>query len=681
MPAAPPLLPEISDDDVNWVSVLMRLDALDAPRLAFLTARHTLDVSACPGSGKTTLIVAKLAMLARNWPHRTKGICVLSHTNVAREEVQRRLGSTVVGHRLLNYPHFIDTIHGFVNRFAALPWLRSNGYPSPTIDDEVATAHRRSILSYKEHVALSYFLEQKHSRFEQIRICARDLAFDLGGKPFPAGANTSTFNAARKAVTGSAQAGYFCHDEMFVWARALLADSPNAVRWLRRRFPLVLVDEMQDTTAVQSELLNKFFPRDSAETVVQRVGDPNQAIYELERDDSPAEFPAPSPTPHLSIPNSYRFGPEIAALASPFAVTAVGTQGLCGHGPKATAGTSVKCPHTVFVFADDSTAGILDAYGRLVLESFDDPTLRKADVVAVGAVHRDEPSIQPGHAHYPKSVSHYWIGYAAEISRKDPHPRTLIQYARAAQLAARDRGDLSPGVDRISLGLLRLACRIGNAGRLKGRSRTHTILVHALQPDQTALATYRRLIKKLLVESAPLTEEEWSTMRVDSLAVAEALCEGTIDRGAADAFLDYVVGSPSPPTSTREPRANAAPNCYRVRVGERHVDIRLGSIHSVKGQTHLATLLLNTYWHAHSSRQMAPWLQGEKVNRSSAGQQDRKRLLQTYVAMTRPSHLLCIAVRRSAFGEGQTFDQHAQKVSQRGWQVLEVVSGTPDSPT
>lgn len=111
MPEGQSLIPEITDHDIDWVRGLMRLDALDPPRRAFLTASHTLDVAACPGSGKTTLIVAKLAILSKKWPHRSKGICVLSHTNVAREEIQRRLGSTGVGQRLLGYPHFIDTIH------------------------------------------------------------------------------------------------------------------------------------------------------------------------------------------------------------------------------------------------------------------------------------------------------------------------------------------------------------------------------------------------------------------------------------------------------------------------------------------------------------------------------------------------------------------------------------------
>src|SRR5471032_2575911 len=113
----------ITDEDIEWVCKLMTLQPLDAARRDFLKSLTTLDVSACPGSGKTTLVVAKLAILARKWKSSTRGICVLSHTNVAREEIEHRLGSTDVGQRLLGYPHFIDTIHGFVNRFLAVPWL------------------------------------------------------------------------------------------------------------------------------------------------------------------------------------------------------------------------------------------------------------------------------------------------------------------------------------------------------------------------------------------------------------------------------------------------------------------------------------------------------------------------------------------------------------------------------
>tara|TARA_R110000744_G_scaffold70245_1_gene142145 strand:- start:28 stop:249 length:222 start_codon:yes stop_codon:yes gene_type:complete len=64
-----PAIPDVTDDDVAWITDVMGLDDLDEDRQAFLKRSETFDVSACPGSGKTTLVVAKLAILARKWQH------------------------------------------------------------------------------------------------------------------------------------------------------------------------------------------------------------------------------------------------------------------------------------------------------------------------------------------------------------------------------------------------------------------------------------------------------------------------------------------------------------------------------------------------------------------------------------------------------------------------------------
>jgi len=678
MPDASLLVPEITDEDIDWVRNLMGLEVLDAPRRAFLTARTTLDVSACPGSGKTTLIVAKLAILARKWPHRTKGICVLSHTNVAREEIQRRLGSTVVGQRLLGYPHFIDTIHGFVNRFLALPWLNSNGYPSPTIDNDVTTAFRRGVLSTPDYWMVQKFLEKKYSGFDRLRVCARDLNFNLGRKPFPAGPDAKSFKLAKQAVETAAKAGYFCYDEMFVWARALVEDVPAVASWLRLRFPLAVLDEMQDTFELQGSMLHTIFPRNSPDIVVQRVGDPNQAIF----DDSDAgpdkadPFPDPNTARCLNIPNSHRFGPQIAALASPFAVTPVGPTGLCGIGPKTMAGVSTACANAIFIFPGNSTAGVLDAYGKHALSIFDDRALADGVVTAVGAVHQDASDVAPGHAHFPKSVPHYWGGYTAEIGRRELHPKSLVQYFRSAQAVVRNGGDLSPGIERIASGIIRLAGQISDAGQLKHKGRTHRAIVDALTANAEALAAYRRLVAALLLNWMPLTEANWHASGDDILTIVCALChECATDLKNAVNFLAWSANDPSLTLGLVTSPSDCAPNVYRVLENKRQVDIRLGSIHSVKGQTHLATMVLNSYWHAHSSKQMLPWLLGTKINESGAKVQDRKRLLQTYVAMTRPCHLICLAIPRPIFGDDQAMSQHIVTLIGRGWRVAEIGNG------
>ena len=677
MSDAEPLIPDIADEDIDWVCSLLELDPFDEPRRRFLMRRSTVDVSACPGSGKTTLIVAKLAILARKWPHRTKGICVLSHTNVAREEIQHRLGRTVVGQRLLSYPHFIDTIHGFVNRFLALPWLYSNGFPSPTIDNDVTTAYRRGVLGNKDYWTVQNFLANKHNSFDNLRICARDLSFDLSGKAFPASSSAASFQNAKCAVEAAARAGYFCYDEMFVWANALIEDYPSVPEWLASRFPLIIVDEMQDTFNRQGSLLNAVFPRSSGNIIVQRVGDPNQEIFDTP-DSSPDPtdpFPDPDAARCLGIPNSYRFGPEIASLASPFAVQPVGPEGLCGIGPKGTGDAPAQRVDAIFVFPDDSTKGILDAYGKHALAVLDEQLLAKGVVTAVGAVHQDAPEVTPQHAHFPKTVSHYWCGYTPEISRKDPHPRTLVQYIRAARAVARDTNELSPGVEKIASGIVRLAGRIGDTETLKRKARTHRAVVEALAAERSALAAYRQLLTAFLIECAPLTAEVWPAYQDAILGVACALCDGDTDADKAGEFLAWPGEDASLAVVSATSSNDAGPNIYRVTQGTNTLDIRLGSIHSVKGQTHLATMLLSTHWHDHSSKKMIPWFLGKKENKAGAGKRDTQRLLHTYVAMTRPSHLLCLAIPRSTLGVGDAIDQNIQTLKGKGWRVAKIVDG------
>lgn len=676
MPDPQSLIPELVDEDVEWICGVMNLREFDPSRQEFLRARTTLDVSACPGSGKTTLIVAKLAVMARKWPHRRKGICVLSHTNAAREEIQRRLRGTVVGQQLLSYPHFIDTIHGFANRFLALPWLNSNGFPSATVDDDVTNAYRRRMLSTSEYWKVENFLRKKRSGFDQIRVKDRSLHVGLGNATFPAKHDTQTHQIARRAVEASSNAGYFCYDEMFIWARALLEDCPAVSTLLQRRFPLVIIDEMQDTSELQVGILNSVFPRSGSEVALQRVGDPNQAIFDGASAGNALSGAFPELTTCLQIPNSFRFGPSIAKLASPFAVEAIVPDGLQGVGPRVVGDAPECCSNAVFIFPDAEPQGVLNVYGQHVLSSFSEKSLEKGVVAAVGAVHRDASDVAAGHAHFPKTVPHYWSGYTAEIARREPYPRTLVQYVRVAQALVRDGRDLAPGVEKIASGLVRLPRFAGGAELLGRRAPTHLALVEALATNAEATAAYRRLLCALLIDCETQTPASWGQRQADILVVAAGLCDSGATPSPQDGFLQWDEHAPSLSAPAAASPPDPGPNVYRVVDGTgRSVDIRLGSVHSMKGQTHLATMLLSTYRYGHSAKKMLPWLLGKKVNLSGAKARDRARLQLTYVAMTRPSHLVCLAVPRSVLGDDVEMPKHAATLRSRGWAVAEIIDG------
>ncbi len=92
---------QITDDDIRWAEAILGKDIhFDEEHINVIKCIESKDVQAFPGSGKTTALVAKLAILAKKWPASFQGICVLSHTNVAREEIEKRLGATEVGRKI-----------------------------------------------------------------------------------------------------------------------------------------------------------------------------------------------------------------------------------------------------------------------------------------------------------------------------------------------------------------------------------------------------------------------------------------------------------------------------------------------------------------------------------------------------------------------------------------------------
>ena len=121
-------IPPIADHEIAWASELMGLGANgfamidgDDSRLRAMQNLETCDFEACPGSGKTTLLVAKLAILASRWPYRQRGICVLSHTNAARDEIDQRLSATGPSAALVRYPPFHRDD----------PWVRQRIFGTP----------------------------------------------------------------------------------------------------------------------------------------------------------------------------------------------------------------------------------------------------------------------------------------------------------------------------------------------------------------------------------------------------------------------------------------------------------------------------------------------------------------------------------------------------------------------
>ena len=607
----------------------------------------TLDVEACPGSGKTTLLVAKLAILARKWTDGRRGLCVLSHTNVARREIEAHLGNTTAGRRLLGHPHFIGTIHGFVNEFLALPWLRSLGYPVEMIDDHVCLRRRWRCLEPTIRSGL-----EKNRHTENI-LRFRDAEFGLGEIKWSQGIlrqDTRTYQAMSAACALSARDGYFCHDEMFVWAHDMLDKVPNAVDFLRIRFPLLFIDEAQDNSGGQAKILHRVFMGGRYPVTRQRFGDSNQAIYQFpghSGDHGTDVFPLPGV--RTDMPNSFRFDQSVANLADPLAVVPQGLQGL----------RDVSChgKHVVFLFDKDTIGHVLDRYAQCLTDVFSRSELRDGIFTAVGAVHR------PGRDDkVPASVNHYWSEYDHEIGSRAAQPKRLVQYVLLGRRLAQRSGEANALVERVADGVLHLSRLAGAVLEASGRTRRHRRVLPLLEDHSDARQTYLDLIRTLCVDGAPLTRTGWNERwREAARRIAIVISGGPIQGDAVCEFLSWADASDPLENATDQARSD---NVFRFSSGNSAVEVQVGSIHSVKGETHTATLVLDTFYRTHHLKALKGWLTGDRSGggKEAAAMQSRMRL--HYVALSRPSHLLCLAIPQDALTAADV-----RKVIGRGWRV------------
>ncbi len=655
----------VTESDIERVIRLLKLpkDAFDGSRSDVLRSMDPMDVAACPGSGKTTLLIAKLSILAEKWRDRTRGICVLSHTNVARSEVENRLGHSTSGRRLLYYPHYIGTIHGFVNEFLALPWLRSQGRRIRRID--TATCLERRWAGLKN--ATRTGLQKNNHEPGVLSIKTADLHLgDIRWGKGVLGRDTATYLDMQRVCKTSLEEGFHCYDEMFMWARHLIEKHPQCTKFVRDRFPILFVDEAQDNSEDQSALLRLIFgPEETVKTLRQRFGDSNQAIFDSISGSGALTDPFPDAAIMRDLPDSHRFGEGIAGVAAPLGLV---PQALKGRGPDVRRVANPKeQQHTLFLFGDNAEKKVLAAYAELLISSFTKDELRDGSFIAVGQVHR--PPVTESQAKVPQHVGHYWPEYSHELAGQEARPQTLRDQVLLGMSKAKGSGEANAGVQIVAQGISRLLAMIDSKTDVRMSKHTHRHIVTALTAHPKVLRRYNYMVCRFVLKRTEPTASFWSKVWVAVFReVAETIHGGPVSSAEANAFLTSPGGS-SAAVHTKAAGANG--NTFKYPQDEPKVAIRVGSVHSVKGETHTAALILETFWYSHNLESLLPWLDGSLSGGKDAGDRNQARLKLHYVGLSRPTHLLCLAMKQSSFrnDKGELDKALIDRMTARGWQV------------
>ncbi len=304
----------------------------------------TLGISAVPGSGKTHILSALAAQIISSGALGVdQEVLIVTLVNSAVDNFSQRISGFIQQRGLI--PHIgyrVRTLHGlahdivrenpalvglenrfaivdereadFIRKEAASAWLAAHPYE---LDDLIDTGmddskrdwvRRQQLPELVNSLALAFIRSAKDNRQTPESLRAR---LDAAPAPLPlAEMGWDIYSNYQRALV---YRGAVDFDDLIRLALEALSVSPELLERLRARFPFILEDEAQDSSALQEQILGKLSTGNWV-----RVGDPNQAIFETFTTAKPEyllNFIAQADYKQ-DLPVSGRSQPSIIALAN-----------------------------------------------------------------------------------------------------------------------------------------------------------------------------------------------------------------------------------------------------------------------------------------------------------------------------------------------------------------------------
>jgi hypothetical protein len=632
----------ISDSEINELEniLLPKGSSFADDAKAVIRCWESKDVAACPGSGKTTVLLAKLKILADRMPLANgAGVCVLSHTNVAVNEIKTRLSDC--SEKLMSYPNYIGTLQSFVDKFLTLPYIKTTyGRSVQPVDDNTYAKHLSQIIKSKYGVLETFVNKQftiYSSSFQNDRIsfisnlfldnssnlCLRSLKGKIIAKNDKQSAK-QFYNAKMDLIVSD---GLIRYNDTYIYAKAALSVfNDEYLNLFSNRFKYVFIDEYQDCDDDQRSVLDQIFDADRC--FLMHIGDPDQAIYNFQGEGIDDWIPN---SDHLSIKSSCRFSQEIANALIPLKkdksviTTAAGNSGI---------------KPVIIVYDDHSIYSVLDQF---IIQLKNKKILNANGIyTAIGYVGKKSES--------GSYIGSYWKEYEAtnNSNRNSNYWNYINELCNA----------LSHGKLYQAEAITRkLLCKLFHFAHIVNSDNKKEFTPNSI--TKTLHEEYWDAYSLTVLELSKLKEINRDSVDgiihklLDALFIGEGENSTTIFSKLPPWFLE-ASSHDSPVSSNQNIYIDPINNCR----------IRISTIHSVKGQTHDATLYLETTRSNGSDLGRILWCYG--IGKQGASPlYDYSRKL-AYVGFSRPKKLLCVAMCEN------TYSKCKDCIEQDIWEVVDI---------
>ena len=634
---------QISDQDIQAVEVLLLPHSAHFPEDArkVIYCWHSTDVTACPGSGKTTVLLAKLKLLADRMPLKNSaGICVLSHTNVAVGEIKNRLSD--YADRLLSYPNCIGTIQSFIDRFVTMPYLRNiYGQNVQVVDSLTYAQHILDKMQHNEkYRELDYVTKKNfetgrqfserinHTQALYIRNDDGALCIRKQKKPLAGAVKTSVKQYKELQTELIETEGIIRYQDTYEYASAAIEKLPPEYTGLfSSRFQYVFIDEYQDCNNLQRQAIDAIF--DPQKCAVFKIGDSDQAIYDSAEDTTPDWIPQPD---FLPIMTSCRFSQEIANVICKLKKDRKNIVTLAGE-------TGVKPVLLVFAIEkiDRVIGGFISELEKH--ELYDNNGIYKA----IGAIKKEDSA--------GLKIGSYWTEFAGSAKKKSEYSYwTLVDEIIRCLL----EGKLYKAEQIVR----RLLCRVFHYIPIKH---------HASGKDYTPVTMKKALDEKYREQYRQWIYEMSRMQTIDSHSVNQVMRQKINDLlriknpSITDIFTVlpefFLEGAADGGNLADIPEKNVLIDPIRGR------RIVFDTIHNVKGETHDATLYLETDRQGASDlNRILPHFGVGHCGSSNLYDFSRKL---AYVGMSRPKKLLCVAMQAATY-------EKSKGIFDADWEVVDL---------